>query len=245
MTAAIDFNNRVVSVIGPAGIGELRDVLGISSLPQTIDADFVNAVVRWQAMNRLTQDGRLGPTTARPLFREIGAEGVGRAELVTGPSYTPTGTIAPPVDGAGNQFANFRLRAEFRNDPANQIYASCGEIRQFIMWDAASATAMGGPPHAGFPGGTPAGTWLEDRDNTGTNRYGHRAGAFSDPQTFDQYLDTNGRRNQAFGHLYRGSDTPGGAAAGLGGTWRFLIRAVDVCNGGARIGGQDFVRVNW
>jgi hypothetical protein len=245
MQDAIRFDTLVVGVIGPAGIAELRDVLGVSRDPSVIDEDFVNAVVRWQAMQGLRQDGKLGPATARPLFREIGAEGVGRGEVKTGPTYAPGGTFAPPVDGAGEQHAHFNMSADFRDDPANGIFAACCEVRQFIQWDAAAAAVMGGGrPHRGFPAGTAAGTWIEDRDNL-NQRYGHRAGPFSDPEDFDQYVDSTPIRNQAFGDRYRGNDTPGGGAAGLAGTWRFLVEVVDVCNGGARIGGQDFIRINW
>jgi hypothetical protein len=245
MQSAIQFNDRVVTPIGVDGIRNLRDVLGISPEPAVLDEDFANAVVRWQAMNRLTQDGKLGANSARPLFREMGAEGVARGEIDTGPAYNPHGAINhPPVVG-GNQQANFRFNARFKHDPANGVYASCCEVRQHISWDAASAAALpGGIPHGGFPAGTAAGTLLEDRD-AADNRYGRRAGPHSDPQNFDQYLDTNGRRNQGFGHIYRGSDSPGGPAAILAGTWRFRVSVVDVCNGGSRIGGADFVRVNW
>lgn len=244
MQAALRFNDRVVSPIGLDGIRTLRDVLGVSPDPAVLDEDFVNAVVEWQAMQRLTQDGQLGPRSARALFREIGAEGAGHGEVESGPRYNPSGTIAPPVV-AGNQQATFGMSARFRHDPANDIYASCCELRQHILWDAASAAALpGGIPHAGFPAGTAADTWIEDRD-AANNRYGHRTGPFSDPQDFDQYIDTNGRRNQAFGHRYRGSDTPGGPDALLAGTWRFRLSVIDICNGNARIGGQDFVRVNW
>ena len=235
---------RVVSPIGEDGIRELRDVLGISPEPAVIDEDFANAVVRWQAMHRLTQDGQLGPASARPLFREMGAEGVARGEVEAGPTYTPTGTIAAPVVG-GNQQATFRMSARFRHDPADNVYASCCEVRQRIRWDAASAAALpGGIPHGGFAAGTAANTWLEDRD-AANNRYGHRTGPNSDPQNFDQYIDTNGRRNQAFGHIFRGSDSPGGPDAIMAGSWRFRLSVIDVCNGNAEIGGQDFVRVNW
>ena len=128
---------------------------------------------------------------------------------------------------------------------ANGVYASCCEVRQRIRWDAASAAALpGGIPHGGFAAGTAANTWLEDRD-AANNRYGHRTGPNSDPQNFDQYIDTNGRRNQAFGHIFRGSDSPGGPEAILAGTWRFRLSVIDVCNGNAEIGGQDFVRINW
>lgn len=84
--------------------------------------------------------------------------------------------------------------------------------------------------------------WIGDRDPA-NNRYGHRTDPHSDPQSFDQYIDINGRRNQAFGHIYRGSDTPSSTAHA--GPWRFRLRVIDVCNGNTVIGGQDFVRVAW
>lgn len=55
----------------PAEIRNLRDVLGINPEPAIIDADLVNAVVQWQAENNLTQDGKIGPLTARVIGREI------------------------------------------------------------------------------------------------------------------------------------------------------------------------------
>jgi hypothetical protein len=244
LAAAITFNDRVVAVVGPAGIRTIRDVLGISPEPTVIDPDFVNAVVQWQAMNRLTQDGQLGPATAGRLFREIGAEKVGRGELQTGPRYTPGGTFNPAVVG-GNQSATFRFGATFKNDPANGIFASCCEARQFIRWDAASAAALpGGIPHGGFPAGSPADTWIEDRDGANATRYGHRTGQFSESIPDNRYVDTNNRPNNAFGHIYQGGDQPGGPDALLAGSWRFLVRVIDVCNGNKRLG-DDFIRINW
>jgi hypothetical protein len=244
VATAITFNDRVVTVVGPDGLREIRDVLGISREPAAIDADFVNAVVRWQAVNRLTQDGQLGPATAGRLFKEIGAEKVGRGELQSGPRYTPGGTFAPPVVG-GNQQANFRFGATFKNDPANGIFASCCEARQFIRWDAASAAALpGGIPHGGFPAGTAANTWIEDRDNADATRYGHRTGQFAESIPGDRYIDMNNRPNNAFGHIFQGADGPGGPDPLLAGTWRFMVRVIDVCNGGKRLG-DDFIRINW
>ena len=66
MRDAIDFNNRVVGAAGADVIGALRDVLGTSREPAVVDADFVNAVVSWQAVQGLTQDGKLGPRSAAP-----------------------------------------------------------------------------------------------------------------------------------------------------------------------------------
>jgi hypothetical protein len=244
MADALTFDRLIVGS-GADRIHELRDVLGVSPDPAVIDEDFVNAVIQWQAMQGLTQDGKLGPTSAAPLFREIGAELAGEGRVKTGPTYRPSGTIAPTVAGA-NESAHFRLDAEFDDDPANGIFASCCEIRQFIRWDAAAAAGFGptGVPHAGFPAGTAADTWIEDRD-AANKRYGHRSGPFTDPQDFDQYTD-GAERNQAFGHLYRGSDTPGGPVSFVGGgVWRFMIKVVDVCKGGRTIATQDFNRIPW
>jgi hypothetical protein len=241
--SALAFNAQVVSPVGPDGIGNLRDVLGIDSDPPVTDEDFVSAVVQWQAENGLTQDGKLGPSSAGALFKEMGAEGVAHGEVEQGPFYD-VHTINPPTV-AGNKQAQFNFTARFKHDPANGVYASCCEVRQQIAWDAASAAALtGGRPHAGFPAGHPVNTFIEDRDDRNT-RYGHRTGPFSDPATGDEYFDTNGRRNQAFGHRYSGQDNPGGPAGVLTGTWRFRLSVVDVCNGGVEIGGRDFTRVNW
>lgn len=242
---AIAYNQRVVSVIGADGVERLRDVLGIARTPAVIDQAFVEAVLRWQAVQGISGDGRMGPESAGRLFVEIGAEQVGRAELASGPSYRATTTLTPPVDGAGEQHAAFDLRAEFKNDPANGIYASCGEVRQFIQWDAASAAALplGGRPHAGFAAGAAANTWIEDRD-TVDKRYGHRRGAHAESIAINTYLDTAGRRNAAFGHRYHGEDRPGGPAALLAGHWRFFIRAYDVCNG-RKVLGTDYLRITW
>lgn len=241
MQAAIEFNQRVVAVIGASGIRELRDVLGISPDPAVIDEDFVSAVSRWQAMQGLGQDGKLGAATAHPLFREIGAEQVGRGQLVKGPAYHATAPLTPPVVG-GRQDAGFRFEAEFADDPANGLYASCCEVHQFIQWDAAYAAAgPGGPPHAGFPAGTAAGTWLEDRDGADT-RYGHRTGPHSALQDGDEYVDNTAHRNAAFGHIYRGRDFPG--TSRHAGHFRFMVRAFDVCNGNRALG-DDFLRITW
>ncbi|MGH7512923.1 MAG: DUF4157 domain-containing protein [Gemmatimonadales bacterium] len=244
MQAAIAFDQRVVGVIGAAGLHELRDVLGISPEPAVVDEDFVRAVVQWQAMQGLGQDGRLGPTTANRLFREIGAEQVGRGQLVSGPTYHATTALTPPV-AAGLQQGGHRFEAEFADDPANGLYASCCELRQFIQWDAPyAAAAPGGPPHAGFPAGTAAGTWIEDRDGGDVLRYGHRSGPHSASLgAGNEYRDNTGHRNAAFGSTYRGRDFPGTHRLHAG-HWRFMVRAIDVCNGNNRLG-DDFLRFTW
>jgi len=57
-----------------AEIALIRDILGISSTPAVIDADFVNAVVRYQSQYGLSRDGKLGAATADRIAQEIIAE---------------------------------------------------------------------------------------------------------------------------------------------------------------------------
>jgi peptidoglycan hydrolase-like protein with peptidoglycan-binding domain len=54
----------------------------VSPTPAVFDADFVRAIARFQAMQGITQDGKLGPTTATRLSRETRAEAraLGRTE---------------------------------------------------------------------------------------------------------------------------------------------------------------------
>lgn len=250
MRTAIEFNQRVVAVIGEAGIRRLRDVLGISLEPAVIDEDFVRAVVGWQAVQGLLQDGKLGSATAHPLFREIGAEHVGRCQLASGPTYHAlVDPAAVPVVG-DTQVGDHRIEAEFADDPANGLFASCCEVRQFIQWDAVSAGDLpGGHPHAGFPAGTPAGTWIEDRDPADVIRFGHRSGPFAASLGPDnEYIDSTGRPNAAFGNIYHGEDRPFGPATGLTGQWRFMVRVFDVCTGkrvGSGDGATDYLTYTW
>ncbi len=249
MADAITFNNRVLgSIANSADIIEMiRDVIGISKLPAVVDEDFVNGVVQWQANFGLTEDGKLGPTTARPLFREIGAEGVGRGEVSVSPQYAPTGPIN--VARAGTRAAPFVMSAEFTSDPTNGIFPSCCEVRQEIQWDAAFVTASvaasaGSVPHSAFPAAHPADTWIEDRDPTGTRRLGYRRGRFAEGIPGNRYLDSTGQVNQAFGHRYEGSDAPTGFATDRG-SWSFRLGVYDVCNGNSFLEYSPTLVVNW
>lgn len=248
MQDAIAFNTTVMSSIpnSAAMIELLRDVLGVAPIPAVIDEALVNAILDWQASYGLTQDGKLGPRSARPLFREIGAEGAGRCEVDTGPRYSTGAILNSTPDGAGGEFATFNMLAEFKSDPANNVLPSCCEVRQLIAWDAAAVPSFAPDTviHSGFPPGHPADRWIEDRDDA-DQRYGHRAGPHSDPGDGDQYLDASGQQNQAFGHRFEGRDSPGIENGNLAGQWRFALRVLDVCNNHRRVGNQDYVRVNW
>ena len=244
MAGAIAFNNRVIGAGGADLIREVRDVLGTSPDPAVVDEDFVNAVVTWQAVQGLSQDGQLGPVTAHSLFREIGAEKAGECKCASGVEYAPAAPVAVP-DGGGGETTHFAFDADFESDPAAGVFPSCCEVRQFIRWNAAAAAGMpGGVPHGGFPAGTPVDTFIEDRD-AANKRYGHRSGALSDPQPFDQYLDSTGARNQAFGEQYRGTDDPSVPPAMAVGQWQFFVKVIDVCNGGVPKGKDSVIRINW
>jgi hypothetical protein len=122
--------------------------------------------------------------------------------------------------------------------------ASCCEVRQFIKWDRAFATAAGGPPHGGFPAGTPPDTWVEDRDQS-DKRYGHRSGPFSDPigGGGDEYT-TSGVQDMANGDEYRGRDAPGGPSSMVG-QYQFQLKVVDVLHGEAEKASSSAITVNW
>jgi len=246
---AITFNEGVLLAIPNSAdvIEMVRDVIGVSPQPAVVDADFVNAVVLWQANFGLPQDGKLGPRTAVPLFREIGAEGVGHAEMRRNPRYTPAGPINVARGVGGLRPTHMDMSAEFRSDPANHVFPSCGEIRQDIQWDAAFVAASvaagnGTVPHAGFPAAHPAGRWIEDRNAGDTLRYGHRAAFDRGPG--NQFVDNSGRQNQAFGHRFIGEDNPGGLFADRG-SWSFRLRAIDVCNGNRQIAVSPTLVINW
>jgi hypothetical protein len=253
---AIRYNTLKLGAADASLIEQLRDVLGISPLPAVLDDEFVNAVARWQAVNNLTQDGKLGPDTAAPLFRELRAEGlttesrtlatlVRRGRVRTGPTYTPNGTVTAPA-GAGRTVP-FTMAAEFEHDPLNGVWASCCEVRQDIQWDAtmaASFAATGDPvPHGGFPATHPADTRIEDRNAGNTLRYGHRTG-FGGAVAGNRYVNAAGTLDQANGTRFEGRDSPGMLAADTG-QMTFTLYVVDVCNEGRRIGGTDTITINW
>lgn len=162
-----------------------------------------------------------------------------KAKLKKGPTYSPNGVIKATKSGT-RKTASFNFSAEFEHDPSKGIYASCGQVRQYIKWSSAGDK----PNHAGFAGSSyKPGTWYEDRDGN-NKRYGHRSGSYSDPQSFDQYVNSSGTRDQLKGPKYIGSDTPVDGSGAKTGFWYFKLEAIDTCNGN-KVLGTDTVTVDW
>jgi hypothetical protein len=164
-----------------------------------------------------------------------------KAKLKSGPKYTPSGTIKATKSG-GSKSATFKLGAEFENDPASNILASCGEVRQYIMWtkDADIPNHDGFKPKANFS----ANTWYEDRDDVG-KRYGHRSGTFSECVSINHYEDKAGTKDCANGAVFVGRDDPMDGSGAKTGLWKFELRAVDTCDGDKEIGTAASVDIDW
>lgn len=173
-----------------------------------------------------------------------------RAELLTGPRYTPNGTIAPATASGVTSFGPWTMSAQFKNDHARGIFAGCGEVHQDIKWNAAAAASFRAlvgrdVPHAGFPAGHPPNVWIEDRDDTNTNRYGRRSGPFSHPVPLaNEYTNATGAQDMLHGATFHGRDNPSGPAAATG-QWKFMLLAFDMCNQGVQVGSADFIEINW
>jgi hypothetical protein len=163
--------------------------------------------------------------------------------VTTPPQYNLRGVV-PVTTSGGRKSAPFNFFARFATDAATGAAPSCCEVHQLIKWDTAFHTWNGGPPHAGFPATTPAGSWLEDRD-AANKRYGHRSDRFSDPigSCGDEYK-TGAARDQANGDHYCGKDRPGGPAA-MTGQFQFQLVAVDKCNASKGKRWSDILTVNW
>ncbi len=83
VSSAILFNQQFFR--DASEIAEIREALGAGREPAVIDEDFVRMLADYQADFGLTQDGKLGPSSARRLAAELGAE----SDLL---EESPTGT---------------------------------------------------------------------------------------------------------------------------------------------------------
>ena len=79
---AISYNNILFTDADEISV--IRDVLGISRTPAVIDNDFVSAVLEYQSLYDLGQDGKLGSGTCGILYNEVKAEADYLAEPASG-----------------------------------------------------------------------------------------------------------------------------------------------------------------
>jgi peptidoglycan hydrolase-like protein with peptidoglycan-binding domain len=114
---AIRFN--VHRMANPQVFAEIRDVLGVNRLPATVDADFVQAIARWQAMFGLPVDGRLTEPTVATVVRELRAESA----------------LVPALAGEANRV---ELEAALTFDNALGLAAATIRIVQALVRTAAS-----------------------------------------------------------------------------------------------------------
>jgi hypothetical protein len=168
----------------------------------------------------------------------------GRAELKSGPTYSPNGTLKATSRGGRKYSPRFTRTAEFKHDPSKGIFASYGIVKQSIKWSSDADR----PNHAGF---TPASsfaanTWYEDRNNSGL-----RASPRSGPKSMcvagagsAKYLDSKGKRDCANGPKFEGHDRPMDGSGRKTGEWDFKLEAIDTHNGN-KVLGTDTLTVDW
>jgi hypothetical protein len=166
-----------------------------------------------------------------------------RCSIVSGPAYTPSGTI--PVTNAGGRktAATFNLGASFHS-AGTGVSPACCSVRQYIKWNTAFHNWSGGPPHAGFPSSAPANTWIEDRNDTNTRRYGYRTGPFAVPLSpcRNEYK-TGTTLDMANGDTYCGRDRPSGPTSMVG-QFKFRLDVIDTCSGAAAVSSPE-ITINW
>jgi hypothetical protein len=229
---------------GPGNQARLRGLGAVQAASVNRDDAAQDEVVTVEAADAGAADlapadaGSAAP--AAPAKAALAAGGC-TCEVASGPDYKPTGAI-PVASSGGRKRAPFDFTAAFTNDPASGKDPGCCHVRQMIKWDSAFATAHGGPPHSGFPAGTAAGDWIEDRDKADT-RYGWRAGPHSAPAAScgDEYK-TAARRDMAAGDHYCGHDGPNGPDT-LTGKWNFQLVVFDTP--GNPVARGSVIAVNW
>ncbi|HET7800838.1 MAG TPA: peptidoglycan-binding domain-containing protein [Humibacillus xanthopallidus] len=110
-------------------ISILRRALGAPD-GDVIDEDFVLAVVQFQAVNGIRQDGKLGPTTSGRLSRELRAE----ARLTTAAE-------ARPLQQAARQRDRYSFNITVTQAPVELTNTGSGEYR--VRWSVPDLIANG------------------------------------------------------------------------------------------------------
>ncbi len=129
----------------PFTISIVRDVLGIDKYPAVVDRAFTDAVLRWQAVFGIAEDGKFGPSSTRRVVRVLRAEGNNRlARLVRGDNFVDVRTVLGPTffgcaGAPGHPGRAFEWNVSFRTSLRN------GFIVQRIdnVWNQNPAPAPG------------------------------------------------------------------------------------------------------
>ncbi len=137
LAAAIRFNTHRMA--DPYVFAVIRDVMGASRFPAVVDADFVQAIARWQAMFGLPVDGRLTEPTVATVVRELRAESA----------------LVPSLADDANRV---ELEAALTFDQALLVDAATIRTIQGIIgapatgvWDDATVRAVDGLPDGARP----------------------------------------------------------------------------------------------
>jgi hypothetical protein len=239
-----------------------RDVARPPSAPRPAESHELDAVAARRLISSVNPNGvepeedvvttngglrDAGPRDAGPPPRDAGTPDAGpparNCFVASGPSYSPTGTI-PVTTSGGRKRTRFGMAATFGDVAASGRVPACCEVRQYIKWDRAFQTWLGGPPHGGFGSGATYDTWYEDR-NVSDHRYGHRSGPHMSVVSGcgDEYK-TGATQDQANGNTYCGKDNPGGPDT-MTGRWNFQLKVIDTCNGDAVKATSSVITVNW
>jgi len=140
LAAAIAYNQRKVAL--PDEISLLRDILGLSRTPADVDADFVNAIVRYQASYGLTQDGKLGPATVTQLSKEVIAEGTFLGEGSRGSlelEYGLRNDLQALIDGGNTTYADYKTKIQAATVVQKNVALLhedlLGNIRDTLPWN--------------------------------------------------------------------------------------------------------------
>jgi hypothetical protein len=146
MADALDYNSKVLKDANEISI--LRNAVGAPA-GDTVDEDFVRAIVQFQAVSDIHQDGKLGPTTSGRLSRELRAEArplsrdearpLRQAALQRDRYSFNISVVAAAAELTNTGSAEYRVRWSVPDPTAN------GWIVQHVHFTGAKTDATGTP----------------------------------------------------------------------------------------------------
>jgi hypothetical protein len=145
MADALDYNGKVLKDANEISI--LRNAVGAPA-GDTVDEDFVLAIVQFQAVSDIHQDGKLGPTTSGRLSRELRAEARPLSRTRRDPAPTARqrdrysfdiSVVAAAAELTNTGSAEYRVRWSVPDPTAN------GWIVQHVRFTGTKFDAVGTP----------------------------------------------------------------------------------------------------